>query len=147
VSETRKILPDGFDWVTERHKCLPSNVLDKLRMQIEQDVEKRKELMSASERTRLNFFIVDDGRQFIVKVEGQNHLYRAARFGLTPNGIVVHDPASGKQLHEATLTLSDDGECRLRIGEREYDLWQFRKLVLHDIFFGNDVIYGKMGLV
>jgi hypothetical protein len=33
------------------------------------------------------------------------------------------------------LTLSDDGNCHLRVGETEYTFWQFRKLALHDLFF------------
>jgi hypothetical protein len=143
VSDTRKILPSTFDWVSERHACLPAKILAKLRMQIEVDVEKRKELMNAAERERMNFSIIDDDQRFVVQVEGRNHLYRGVKFGLTYTGITVHNTSDNKQLYEATLTLSDDGECRLRISDKEYNLWQFRKLVLHDLFFGNEVLYGK----
>ena len=33
------------------------------------------------------------------------------------------------------LTLADDGECKFRVGNAEYDFWQFRKLALEDILF------------
>ena len=141
--KTRNPLPADFDWVTERHLCSPSAIITKLRMQIETDIEKRKELLTPAERARLAFSLRDEDRLFVVQVEGQNNLYRGVRFGLTYTGITVHDVVTGRQLYEATSTLSDDGECRLRIGEKEYDLWQFRKLALQDIFFGHDVIYAK----
>ena len=146
-NEARRVLPADFDWVTERHACSPSIIITKLRMQVEKDVEKRKELMTPAEKERMAFSLIDEDRRFVVQVEGRNHLYRGVKFGLTLTGITVHDVASGKVIHEAALTLSDDGECRLRVEDKEYDLWQFRKLALHDIFFGNDVIHGKPGLV
>jgi hypothetical protein len=144
--ETRRILPPDFDWVKERHSCSPSIVIEKLRLQVQDDVEKRTALMTQAEKERMKFEIVSEGRRFTVQVEGKNQLYRGVTFSLTVAGIAVHDAAYGENLlYEAALTLSDDGECRLKVKDKEYDLWQFRKLVLQDIFFGHDVIYGKTG--
>ena len=44
----------------------------------------------------------------------------------------MHDGAD-KLMFDATLTLNDKGECRLKIGEKELDFWQFRKLALEDL--------------
>jgi len=41
----------------------------------------------------------------------------------------------GKKILEATLTLNDSGECRVKIGGQEYELWQMRKKALENLFF------------
>jgi hypothetical protein len=42
---------------------------------------------------------------------------------------------SGDLLYEGKLTLSNDGDCKLKVGDTEYSLWQFRKLTLEDVLF------------
>jgi hypothetical protein len=108
--------------------------------------EAKMSFLTIGEKERMAFSMVSEGRRFTVQVEGKNNLYRGVTFGLTLAGITVHSAAYGNDLlYDATLTLSDDGECRLKVNDKEYDLWQFRKLVLQGIFFGPDVIYGKTG--
>ena len=48
--------------------------------------------------------------------------------------IQVNDK-DGKKILEATLTLNDSGECRVKIGGQEYELWQMRKKALENLFF------------
>ena len=39
---------------------------------------------------------------------------------------------------QATLTLTDDGNCKIKVGKDELEPWQFLRLVLEPLFFGDD---------
>jgi hypothetical protein len=45
---------------------------------------------------------------------------------------------SSEPVCKATLTLTNEGKCKLKVegGEELYD-WQFRRMVLENLFFGN----------
>jgi hypothetical protein len=36
----------------------------------------------------------------------------------------------------ATLTLNNEGECRLLVNGQELEEWQFRKMMWEELFFG-----------
>jgi hypothetical protein len=135
MNDKDKVVMTDFNWVAARAECSPIQVAERLRLQIANDLEIRKSLMTPVEQQRYRFSMASEGRRFSVSVDG-NDVYRGVRFSLVSDGIVVHNVVNDALLHEARLTLSNDGECRLKVGEKEYDLWQFRKLVLEDIFFG-----------
>jgi hypothetical protein len=40
-----------------------------------------------------------------------------------------------KTILEGTLSLSDETECRLKVGDKELTFWQFRKRALENLFF------------
>jgi hypothetical protein len=42
---------------------------------------------------------------------------------------------TGKKMFEVTLTLSDEGECRLNVNEKERELWQVRRMALEELLF------------
>ena len=58
---------------------------------------------------------------------------KLVRFDRTEKGISVSD--GSKRLFEATLTLDDTGECRLKVNGQEREFWQFRKMALEALFF------------
>jgi archaellum component FlaF (FlaF/FlaG flagellin family) len=65
---------------------------------------------------------------------------KGIKFNITQNGIAVQDVESQAILYNGILIISNDGQCRLRVDQAEYDLWQFRLLALHDLFFVNQEI-------
>jgi hypothetical protein len=130
-----------FDWVTARAKCSASEVYRDFLQQIKRDVEIRNGALSANERRHeVNFYFggynapisvvvaAQTGGQYL----GEKRLAHAI-FTKIPEGISV-EYADGKTLI-GHLTLSQDGECRLKVDGVEYSFWQFRKLVLEPIFF------------
>jgi|ERR1035441_4040488 hypothetical protein len=123
---------NDFDWVTAQAACSSASVFERLRMQIEQDVKIRQALRPKN--ALYDFRFVSEGKRFVVIVEG-NEIYKAVRFSLSDTAIDVHDAAVERPMFQASLTLGDDGECRLKVGDKEYDFWQFRKLALEDVFF------------
>jgi hypothetical protein len=134
-----QILADDFDWISARAECSPSQVFQKLRLQLKNDVEKRNAIRTENEKSRYVFTIHSDTRRISVFVEGQleygDTFNEGVVFSRTYTGIDVHKGTSDELLFQATLTLSNDGVCRLRIGDTEHSLWQFRKLALEEVFF------------
>jgi hypothetical protein len=120
-----------FEWVVARYHCSPSTVFEKLKLQIESDVTART-MQLPNQRNRFRF--VGNGGSFAVAVEGQGISGQAIKFRLALPAIEVAGP-SDEKLFEATVTLGDDGECRLRVGIEELYLWQFRKRALESLFF------------
>jgi hypothetical protein len=141
-----QLIPDEFDWVTERAKCSAGMVLKQLESQIKVDVEQRNSLRTHSEVRQMISFEFGSGGQSSFYVRALRHGERDptpeqlgfVTFEKLPGGIkVVHwigkeekDPIVGM------LTLGNDGKCRLRVKDLdEYKLWQFRKLALEPILF------------
>ena len=64
----------------------------------------------------------------------RNSILGSVRFVLADDAIeVLHNDLLA---FKGVNTLCDDGRCRLKVGDRELDLWQFRKRALEDLFFG-----------
>jgi hypothetical protein len=38
-------------------------------------------------------------------------------------------------LFRASITLTNGGQCKLRVGEEELEQWQFRRMALEKLFF------------
>ncbi len=120
------------NWVKLRHACSPLEMFIRLRHGAEEDVKARNELRK--EGDQFLFKVVSDNGTFAVSRES-NRGAAWVDFTHTESGITVKDP-TGKTIQETTLTLTDEGECKLRLpnGE-ELTCWQFRKRILEDLFF------------
>jgi hypothetical protein len=125
-----------FDWVSARASCSALLMFQRLRMQVQADAVKRNEIRTANEKEKYLFRFVSEDGVFVVSVDGQClETEIGVGFRRTPTGIEVFTPADNKPLFKADVTLSNDGECRMKIGEMEYNCWQFRKKALEDVFF------------
>jgi len=118
------------NWVKLRHECSPLVMFTKLRLEAEKDVKIRNQV--GEDRSAIFKIIKHDGN-FSIAREG--HEYDVRDFIRTESGIMVKDKDETVVL-EATLTLTDEAECRLKLksGE-ELTTWQFRKRALEDLFF------------
>lgn len=125
---------DGdFDWVTERSSCSPSQVFEKLKLQVIEDVRLRSSLPPNG----LKFAVVKNGSSFFVTKQNVGELVQpghSVKFTLTEDAIEVCG-GRGAETFEAAPTLSDDGKCRLKINEQEHQFWQFRRRALEALFF------------
>ncbi len=129
-------LPEVLDWVKERAACTPFVVFENLRKDVKSDMEARNALSpEESGFLKRNFTFQEQGNWFAVLFRRSLEDDDGFLFYLTATGILVKDVATRKVLYQASLTLSEDGKCRLQVGDVEYNLWQFRNLVLHDLFF------------
>jgi hypothetical protein len=124
-----------FDWVTARSSCSLPKVFQELRLQAEGDVKTRNGLRPNN--SPYEFSVKDNVNEFTVlleaKVEGKD-VHRSIIFSLTEHAILVQDER-GTQMFEVTLTLNEQGECKLTAGGKERDFWQVRRMALEELLF------------
>jgi hypothetical protein len=121
----------AFDWVTALDECSPAKVFEMLRLQVEEDVKTRNRLMSEHGRASHEFATSANGGKFSVFINRTND-HRSVMFKLTDKGIAFTD-CNGKET-QASLTLSDKGECVAKIGNKECEFWRLRMMALADLF-------------
>jgi hypothetical protein len=127
----------GFEWVKERSECSAAKVFEQLRLEVEHDVEIRNAQIAPGAGYR--FDVVPKGKKFAVVVAGiksvgKNVPFYSVTFTLEDGGVSVHDNDNKLALN-GTLTLNDDGECRLKVKGKEREFWQFRRMALERLFF------------
>jgi len=123
-----------YDWVSARSACSPTQAFIRLREQVGEDLNKRAALMVEAEKEKYRFKSGSQDWMFWVSVQG-DYIDKAVSFHRTTTGIEVRDARNDAPLMEGKLTLGDDGECKLKVGEKAYSFWQFRKLALEDVLF------------
>jgi len=128
------------NWVQLRHDCSAFEMFTKLRTGVEEDVNIRNGLRKLGEQVA--FRVDANDSSFTVRREGPLGVCASVKFAWTPKEISVR-PYSKTSLATYTadslsviLTLTDEGECKLRLPKgEELTCWQFRKRVLEDLFF------------
>jgi hypothetical protein len=127
-----------IDWVNERFSCSLANVFEALRLQVQDDVGKWTKLHPTGNVRKISVVTHEDA--FTVLSEppptafGGSRAIERVEFRRHEKTIQVSDKG-GKKILEAALTLSDQGECRVKIDGQEYELWQMRKKALEDLLF------------
>jgi hypothetical protein len=123
--------PDDFDWVTARSKCSVAAVFERLKLLMADDAEKRNGLR---ERGEAIFSVIEGGSTRFSVIAKMDHVgHKSVSFVSGVDEIAVS--MEGNQLFKATVTLSNDGNCRVLIDGKEHDLWQVRKMALETLFF------------
>jgi hypothetical protein len=122
-----------FDWVTERHRCSPLAVFESLKIELQSDVKARNAVRGEDRYYGFESTVVQGDS--IVVIRNGNNISDSVTFSLEDGKIVVYD-RKRTPLLEATLTLNNKGECRLKIKGEECELWHLRKMALEELFFG-----------
>jgi len=97
------------------------------------DVEARNSLKRSGENATFRIRL-HNGKGFSVIREGEDP-FDWVEVSWDKLGIYVKDRDEAV-VCKATITLSDEGECKLRLPDGEQlNCWQFRKKILQDLFF------------
>jgi hypothetical protein len=120
-----------FDWVTERSSCSLPKVFSTLRAQVEDDVRTRNALRPNN--SPYEFSVAEDVGEFTVLLKTAE-ASRSIVFNLAEHAIVVRDERRNP-MFEVAASLSDQGECTLKVNGEERDFWQVRRLALEDLMF------------
>jgi hypothetical protein len=129
-----------FDWVTARAQCSAIHVFKQLEFGAAEDVAVANSVQSAG-----NIYVFgvvgNSGNMFSVvrqvrrsAISASSAPEKTVDFYLEDDRIVVRRGIQNEQI-TATLTLDDEGRCKLRVGERVLDQWQFRRLALESLLF------------
>jgi hypothetical protein len=119
---------EDFDWVKARAECSVREIFEKLRIQVNKDVDARKNLLP--EGSHYGFRFISENDKFVALLEG-NNIHKTLLFEHDRNSIKITTDHNREKVLVATLTLSAEGE----VCDRDYALWQFRKLVLEPLLF------------
>jgi hypothetical protein len=126
-------LPQDFDWVSARTKCSALNVFQQLKQEAQQNTETLRAAARERGDPQSVEFIDQGSGSFLV----MGRIFAGeigVRFILAQDEISAEGHRVAVNL-TATLTLSDDGECRLSVGSEHLDRWQFLKRALEPLFF------------
>jgi hypothetical protein len=120
-----------FDWVTERANCSLQKVFRSLELGVKADVDKRNALRKTGEP---KWNTAPSGERFSVFREGGVGCpTQVIEFAIEGDGIDVYRDSS--HLVGGPLTISHNGQCKLKVDKQELDEWQFRQRALQDLFF------------
>jgi hypothetical protein len=126
-------LPSDFDWVTARHACSVGGFFERLCVGARQNVNTRKALRVELADTGPIEFTSSRGIFSVMRTVNQMAPV-GVRFVL--DGQTIRVEGSGVDVgFKGTLTLTDEGECRLRVNGEELDEWQVLRRGLETLFF------------
>jgi hypothetical protein len=129
-----KKVPNDFEWVDARAACSPIKVFEQLKSQVAHDVEVRNKMAGHGPKFDTHFETNAIAVFLNSTAFHRDVPYRIIRFFLDGARIIARF-GDETEIFSATLTLNDEGECRLRIGEEDYALWQVRHMALEKLFF------------
>ena len=126
----------NFDWVRERINCSPGGVFEQLALDVRTDVDTMNSQRKPNDQTKIEF--VRNHNRFSVALLPSNAAFPPINFSIAGEVIRVENGSSIDLT--ATLTLSDAGECRLRVHGAEKEQWQFRRMALEELFFNSSFL-------
>jgi len=130
--------PQIENWVKLRHECSPLEIFIKLRHGAEEDVKARNSLLRSDASVEFGIFAQDNFFSVTKDVRDEfgniRKLAEWVQFSWDHNGITVKSEKDTKG-KTASLALTDDAQCRLKLDGDELSCGQFRKRILEDLFF------------
>jgi hypothetical protein len=122
--------PRDFDWVTARHECSLAAVFAHLQDLATRNVETR----NGTRRSEPVQFSVSAGDGYFVVIRDGNLGQGSVTFRLRQSDIEIERAG---QSSSVTLTLNDEGHCKLLIEgvSENLDPWQVLRRALEPIFF------------
>jgi hypothetical protein len=123
-------IPQDFDWVQARANCSIAVVFKQLQLDIEGDIQAVNAARELPPSHAFQLLANTTGNVFVVSRPSDPN--REVKFFLIRDQIDI--TGLGMNL-VATLTLNNEGRCKLKIGEEELERWQVRRMTLERLFF------------
>jgi hypothetical protein len=129
--------PASLEWVKKRAACSIQQVFAELKLGVKGDVEDMQSTLKPQEETRFNF--AEAGKRFsVTRVDDpMSSIGQSVYFECSNKTIIVSgDGDFGEEkMFTAELTLTNEGHCKLKVGQDELYQWQFRRMALERLFF------------
>ena len=137
---TNNQLPTDFSWVRERAKCSTAEIFKQLQMEAERDVKIANSVFEL--QGFLEFRITANTAHDVFIASREGHLNHEVKFSLDAEKI--HVKRDGQSDLEITLTLNNNGQCRLKVNgeDEELEVWQVLRMSLENLFFGKGTTPG-----
>lgn len=121
--------PPDFDWVSVRHGCTIAQMFVTLKRLAKRDVDRFNELAGESLVT------VNDGYDASIFAVTRPRFGEKLTvvFSESNEGITIRTLERGEWF--LTLTMTDDAECKLKMGSDVLDPWQVLRRALESVLF------------
>lgn len=124
-----------FNWVKARHECSVLRMFERLRLRAAADVDERNSIRADRrelEGSGLKFELQSNGSRFVIFRDGKPR--GSVTFTLAGSEISIE--GDNPPVHfVGAVTLNNQGQCRLRVGQEELEEWQVMKKALECLFF------------
>jgi hypothetical protein len=128
-------IPDKFEWVKARSECLLPTVFKELEQGVREDVDAAQSLVPPRSELKFSFAKAATRSFSAVRVDDpMRGISRSVDFLCAKDKIEAYD--NSQLLYSASLTLNNEGKCRLLVEHKELTQWQFRRMALEKLFFG-----------
>ncbi|MGB6686324.1 MAG: hypothetical protein WBE76_00610 [Terracidiphilus sp.] len=128
------MIPLELNWTKLRAKCSASAMFKNLQLGIENDIATFNSIPMRYPHEGFASGLTSDGSTFIVA--RRERIGPRVVFFIKGEKIEIRDEVTTKN-YVASVTLNDEGRCKLKIEDREMELWQVRRLALESLFFGD----------
>lgn len=133
---TNDKVPEQFGWVQARAGCSLPHIFKELEQGVREDVEQAQALVPPHYEIKFSIAKSSAKRFSAIRVDDpMRGMSRTIDFLCAKDKIEVYDDRD-QLLRSASLTLNNEGKCRLLVGDSELTQWQFRRLTLERLFFG-----------
>ncbi|HEY5176290.1 MAG TPA: hypothetical protein VII95_12075 [Terriglobales bacterium] len=124
----------NFDWVSARGACSIRKVFEQLKLGAMDDVRAINAL-----RAGLVCDMADNSTGDFFSVFREGNGSRTVKFSSASDDEITITNSTGMNLR-VTLTLNNQGDCKLRIvgKDEELEQWQVRRMALEELFFGGN---------
>jgi hypothetical protein len=134
---TNDKLPEQFDWVRARSTCSLVDVFRELEHGVRDDLEIAQSLVPPRYQTKFSIGKAVSNRFSAIRVDDpMTALSRSIDFVCSKDQITVYNDRD-EEMFAGTLTLNNEGKCRLGVNNEELTQWQFRRMSLEKLLFGS----------
>ena len=127
-------LPPNFDWVTIRANCTALDMFARLRDLARRDTGLRNGYVGENQSEDRFRYHDSESNEWAFSVwDRLGRTRRGTDFRLDAE--VIHIEPTEGEAFTATVTFTDAGECRLKVGNEVLDLWQVLRRALEPLFF------------
>ena len=134
---SQESIPRNLDWVEARANCSPHKIFGELQNGLDEDIAAINKTKNLEQKEcEFSMSAIGGGTTVVIS---QNNTYpqQRVKVGISGDVIQAEDAAVNKKW-EAAVRLNDAGRCVLWVSGEPMEQWQFRKMVLQRIFFGDE---------
>ncbi|MFZ0800854.1 MAG: hypothetical protein WBQ09_15570 [Terriglobales bacterium] len=136
---TNNPAPVDLQWVKARSKCSLAAIFKALEMGVKDDVNEMISLLGDNDRVKITVMPSRTGFCVVREDNNINSISTSSvEFTLGKDEIVVESARRNVVegvLLTATVTLNNDGDCKLKVKDVELEQWQVRRMALEGLFF------------
>lgn len=131
-----ELVPQKLNWVEARAACSVYKIFDDIQNGLDEDITAINKARKLDEDSQFSMSPLSGGTTVVISQSGVYPSERV-KIGIFEDYICAEDMKVGRKW-KATVRLNDAGRCVLWLDSVPIEQWQFRKMVLQRLFFGDE---------